>query len=61
MLSLSCPPEEYVGFYTLTMVALCFIIIFGPIFTSSLEFVYLPFVECDISTVIWSLEFYYLD
>jgi hypothetical protein len=40
--------------------ALCFVILLDCTLTFSLTFVYLPFVERDISTLIWILGCYYL-
>jgi hypothetical protein len=38
-----------------------FVIFLGCMLNISLEFVYVPFVERDTSTLIWILEFYYID
>jgi hypothetical protein len=40
---------------------LCFVVSWSFILKFSLEFVYFLFIECDVSTVISILEFYYLN
>jgi hypothetical protein len=52
MLGLFRPLEEYVGPSSSIMDALRYFILFGYGLTFSLEFVYLPFAERDISTVV---------
>jgi hypothetical protein len=61
MLGLFRPLEENVGPSILTVGAPRFVFFLGSMLTFFLELVCLPFVERDISTVIWILEFYYLD
>jgi hypothetical protein len=60
MFGLLRPLEEYVG-PSITLGALCFVILLGCMLTFSLGLVCLPFVERDISTVIQILECYYLN
>jgi hypothetical protein len=57
MFGLFCNLEEYVVPSILTVGTLCFVILLGYM----LKFVHLPFVKCDVSTVISILEFYYLN
>jgi hypothetical protein len=57
MFGLFCPLEEYGGPSILAVGALCFVVLLGCMLIFSLEFIYLPFVERDISTLIWILEF----
>jgi hypothetical protein len=57
MLSLFLPFEEYVGPTVLTVGVLYFVFLLSCMLTFSLEFVCLPFVEHDLSTVIGMLEF----
>jgi hypothetical protein len=40
---------------------LSFIASLGCMLKFPLEFMYLPFIECDVSTVIQILEFHYLN
>jgi hypothetical protein len=61
MFGIFCPLEEYVGPSILTVGALCFVVLVGHVYTFSLEFIYLPFVERGISNVIWIFKFYFLD
>jgi hypothetical protein len=53
--------ERYVGPIIIAVGGLCFVVLLGCMLKFSLKFVYLPLVERDITTVIWILEFYYLD
>jgi hypothetical protein len=61
MFRLFRPLEDHVGPSTVTVGALCVILLLGCILKFSFEFVLFPFVEHDISTVTWSLKFYYLN
>jgi hypothetical protein len=61
MRGLVLPLEEYVGPSILTVNALCFIFLFGCMLKFSVEFLCVKFIERGISTVIWILEFHYLD
>jgi hypothetical protein len=53
--------DEYVGPTTVNASTLCFVVLLSCTLKFSLEFVYLPFVERDVSIVIWILEFYRLN
>jgi hypothetical protein len=51
VLGLFRPFEECVGPSSLSVGDLCFFVLLPSLLTFSSEFVYLTFVECDISTV----------
>lgn len=61
MLGLFHRVEHYVGPIIIAVGGLCFVLYLGCKLKFSLKFVCLPLVERDITTVIWILEFYYLD
>jgi hypothetical protein len=55
------PLEEYVGPSIATLGALPFVVFLDCMLTFTSESACLSFVELEVSTVIWILEFYYLD
>jgi hypothetical protein len=61
MLGLFRPDEKHVSPTILTAGALGFFDVLGCMLKFSLESACLPFLEHDISTMIWILECYYLD
>jgi hypothetical protein len=56
MFGLFRPLEEYAGPCVLSAVVLL-----GCMLKFSLEYTYLQFIECDVFTVTWILEYCYLD
>jgi hypothetical protein len=61
MLGLFHPLEEYVGPSIITVGILCFVVLLGGMLTFSFEFVGLTFAERGVFTVMWILEFNYLN
>jgi hypothetical protein len=53
--------EEYVDPPIVTVDALSFVFLLDFMLKCSSESISLPFVENNVSTVTWILEFYYLD